>query len=135
MPKHLDIEDFYTEQPVHADLLAALRSAITASDLHLREVMKYNAPFFVRKSWVCYIGIIRAKTGVEVCFPRAQSMSNEHGLLQIKGRQAIMGITFADLDDFWTKERAFLEILQEALLLDEISQRSAVAELLGGKKG
>jgi uncharacterized protein YdhG (YjbR/CyaY superfamily) len=134
MPKYIDLEDFYEQQPHHQALLRLLRETVLASDPHLREAMKYNTPFFVRKSWVCYIGIIRAKTGVEVCFPRAHSMANEHGLLQIKGRQSIMGITFDNLDDFLAKENLFLEMIQEALLLDEVSERSAVAELLGGKK-
>jgi hypothetical protein len=60
-------------------------------------------------------------------------LSNEHGLLDKKDRAAIMGITFVDMADFLQKEVIFVEILQEALLLDDISLKSSAADILGGK--
>jgi hypothetical protein len=134
MPKYLDISDFYAQQPVAVQpLLYALRDTIAGSDEQLREAMRYNTAFFIRKSWVCYVGKIRPKTGIEIVFARSPQLSNEHGLLEQHGRAALSGITFADLADFQKKETALLDTLQEALLLDDLSKRSAAAEILSGK--
>jgi hypothetical protein len=132
--KYQDPHDFYEQQePDVRNLLSLLREVLTTADPHLRETMKYNTAFYVRKSWVCYIGKVR-RTGVEIGFPRGKDMSNEHGLLQIKDRKAILGIHFADVSDFEAKYEIFMEILQEALLLDDVHPRSAAAELLSGKR-
>ena len=99
----------------------------------MHETLKYNTAFYVRKSWLCYIGIIRKKIGVEVCFARGYDISNEHGLLLAKGRAAMRGITFRDVSDFEQKADVFMEILQEAILLDDLRKRSAAADILGAK--
>lgn len=79
---------------------------------------------------MAYIGKVSKKAGIEVGFPRGYDISNEHGLLLAKGRQAIRGITFQNLEDFRAKEAVFLEIIQEALLLDDLRERSAAADML-----
>jgi hypothetical protein len=134
MAKYFHTEDFFEGQlPEFQSLLMLIRESILSADPHLRETLKYNTPFYVRKSWVCYIGIIRKKTGVEIGFPRGYMISNEHGLLQTKGRAAMQGITFLNSDDFLKKEDIFLQILQEALVLDDISTQTAAADIISGK--
>jgi hypothetical protein len=133
MPRYLDVHDFYEQvEPSLRPLAYAIRDTFVVADPQLRECLKYNTPFFERKSWVAYVGKVRKNVGIEVCFPRGLSISNEHGLLQLKDRRAIMGILFSSLQDFQDKGEVFSEIVQEALLLDEISPRSAAADLLGG---
>lgn len=134
MPKHFNATDFYEcQDPAIQPLLYAIREVLIYADPHLVECIKYNTAFYTRKSWVCYIGKIRLKTGVEVGFPRGYEISNEHGLLETKDRKAMKGIMFSDLDDFYRKEPVFLEIIQEALLLDDIREKSAAADLLNGR--
>jgi hypothetical protein len=134
MPKYFNINEFYEQQEqMHLEMLYLIRETILSADDQLQESMKYNTAFYTRKSWVCYIGKVRKKAGVEVCFPRGAMLSNEHGLLDKKDRAAIMGITFFDMADFLQKEVIFVEILQEALLLDDISLKSSAADILGGK--
>jgi hypothetical protein len=133
--KYLNPAEYYEDRPTDLlPLLYTLHDVLADCDPHIRVAMKYNTPFFVRKSWVCYIGKNSSGVGVEICFARGSQLSNEHGLLRLEGRQSIQGILFKDVADYHAKEEAFLETLQEALLLDEISPRSAVADLLAGSK-
>lgn len=78
--------------------------------------IRYQIPFFYRKSWVCYLNPIK-KEGVELAFLRANELSNEQGLLDFRGRKQVGGIIFYKTDDI--PEEAVMEIIQEALLLDE----------------
>ncbi len=134
MAKYLHCEDFFDRQlPAFQPLLMLIRESILSTDAHLRETLKYNTPFYIRKSWVCYIGSVHKKLGVEICFPRGYELSNEHNLLLAKGRAAIRGIHFSNSNEFLEKESVFLEILQEALLLDEISAKTAAADIISRK--
>jgi hypothetical protein len=56
---------------------------------------------------------------VEVCFVKGFHIKDEAGVLDAKDRKLVKGITFTDLADFEAKEDAFLEVLQEAILLNE----------------
>lgn len=94
--------------------------------LHLHELLtaypevhgkiRYNIPFYYRKSWICYLNPLRDDR-VELCFLRANELSNEQGALDFKNRKQVAGITFASVSDI--KDELLHEILQEALLLDE----------------
>jgi hypothetical protein len=78
--------------------------------------LRYNIPFYYRKSWICYLNPIK-KEGIELAFLRGNELSNEQGILDFKGRKQVAGI-----DVFEPKEIPLIainEILQEALLLDE----------------
>jgi len=94
--------------------------------LHLHELLtsypevrgkiRYNIPFYDRKSWICYLSPLKDGS-VELAFTRANELSNEQGALDFKGRKQVAGITYATMKDI--KEGVLHEILQEALLLDE----------------
>lgn len=79
--------------------------------------IKFGIPFYYRNSWICYLNPIK-DTGVELAFTRGKELSNVQGILDFKGRKQICGITFSHLDDI--DKTALKEILQEAILLDEI---------------
>lgn len=78
--------------------------------------IRYQIPFYYRKSWVCYLNPVK-KGGVELAFLRANELSNEQGLLDFRGRKQVGGIIFYRTNEI--PEDAVMEIIQEALLLDE----------------
>lgn len=134
--KYISVEEFIQGQaPQFGLLLWQIRDMILCSHAKVKERMLFNMPMFSVKKEFCYVGIIRAKTGIEIGFHRGFQMSNVQGLLDTKGRKYIAGITFKNLEDLLEKEEAFLEIIQEAIMLDEINEKSIFAEVLNnGKK-
>jgi hypothetical protein len=78
--------------------------------------LKFKIPFYYCHSWICYLNPEK-KGGVELAFTRANELSNEQGLLDFRGRKQVGGIVFQKTKDI--PEEAVLEIVQEALLLDE----------------
>ena len=79
--------------------------------------LRYKIPFYYRKSWICYLNPRKDKS-IEFCFIRGRELSNKQGILNAKGRKMITSINLAKLADI-AKEPLF-EVIQEALLLDEI---------------
>lgn len=78
--------------------------------------IRYRVPFFYRKTWLCYLN--PQKNGsVELCFVRANELSNENGLLDFKNRTQVAGVTYFHTGEI--REEALAEVVQEALLLDE----------------
>ena len=78
--------------------------------------IRYRVPFFYRKTWLCYLN--PQKNGsVELCFVRANELSNENGLLDFKNRTQVAGVTYFATGEI--REEALAEVVQEALLLDE----------------
>ncbi|MEQ8706087.1 MAG: DUF1801 domain-containing protein [Phaeodactylibacter sp.] len=79
--------------------------------------IRYKIPFYSRKSWVCYTN--PRDGGIELAFIQGAELSNEQGLLQARGRKMVTGVVFYAVDDI--PEAALLEVIQEALLLDEVA--------------
>jgi hypothetical protein len=78
--------------------------------------IRYKIPFYYRKSWVCYLNPVK-NNGIELAFLRGNELSNEQQLLDFRGRKQVSGIIFYKLSE--VPEEAVMEIIQEALLLDE----------------
>ena len=78
--------------------------------------IRYRVPFFYRRSWICYLNPIKNNT-VEICFIRANEMSNEQGLLDFKDRTQVAGVTYQSVKEI--NEELLWEVVQEAILLDE----------------
>jgi Domain of unknown function (DU1801) len=130
MPKYQHPTEFLDAQPAQwQPLLEAICAAMLSSDPHLKMGIKFNTIFFIRKSWVAYIGKI-TKKDLEVCFIRGPELSNEQGILDAKGRISVRGVTFTDVHDFNQRLDAFLEIVQEALILDETSTDTAFQSMV-----
>ncbi len=79
--------------------------------------IRYKIPFYSRNSWVCYTNL--REGGVELAFIQGAELSNEQGLLQARGRKMVTGVVFHSVEDI--PEAALLEVIQEALLLDEVA--------------
>ncbi|MBN8702118.1 MAG: DUF1801 domain-containing protein [Bacteroidetes bacterium] len=83
----------------------------------------YNIPFYYKKSWICYINLSKKQKDVELCFIRGVELSNEYGLLDLKKRKQIAGITFKNLSSYPLDQ--VKETINEAIILDEISAPKA----------
>jgi len=78
--------------------------------------IRYKIPFYYRKSWICYINPIK-KNGIELCFLRANELSNESGILDFKKRKQVAGISMYDHDNLPVEN--IIEVFNEAYLLDD----------------
>jgi hypothetical protein len=120
--KYHDIDDYIEgEDKSIKPLLAHLRKVIMLSHPNIREQISWNLPFFYCFDHLCYLSITKKTKGVEVCFVKGFHLNNESGLLAAKDRKLVKGITFTSLADYEEKEEAFLEILQEAVLFNEMN--------------
>lgn len=59
--------------------------------------IKYKIPFYYQKSWICYVNPVKY-SGIELCFMKANKLTNEQGLLESKGRKYVAGITMYTID-------------------------------------
>lgn len=133
--KYISTEDFIQNQnPVFGLMLWRLRDLILCSDAKMKEKIGFNTPMFSVKNTICYVGTIKAKIGIEIGFYRGFQLVNHQNILEAKNRQFIKGITFKDNQDIDTHEQAFLEIIQEAILLDQTHDKSIFAEVLNNGK-
>jgi Domain of unknown function (DU1801) len=135
MPKYFFIDEFFEAQrPEHRQLLVAIDALIMKSDARFKSYISFNTIFYKCKKEVIYIGKIRPKTGIEICFMRGPKLKNEHGLLDAKGRKIIAGIQVLNLKDFFEKEEILAETIQEAVMLDEQHDRSAFYDVLSANR-
>jgi hypothetical protein len=122
MPKYLNIDDYIESQDRFIiPLLAHLRKVIMLAHPNIREQISWSLPFFYCFDYLCYLSISKKTKGIEVCFAKGCQLNNESGLLDAKNRKLIKGITFTSLADYEEKEDAFLEILQEAVMFNEMN--------------
>lgn len=136
MNKYISIEDFIESQEEHIKaLLWQVRHAILKAHPKMNERFLFNTAMFGVKHELCYFVILKKNLGIEIGFHRGFQLSNEQGLLDSKKRKFIHGITFKNLADFKEKETAFNEVLQEAIILDDINNKSIFSEILqNGRK-
>jgi hypothetical protein len=131
MNKYISIEDFIESQdPLISALINKLRNLILNAHPKMRERFLFNTVMFGVKNELCYFVVLNKNIGIEVGFHRGFQMSNEQGLLESKKRKFIHGITFKDLEDLKNREAIFKEILHEAIILDEIHEKSIFSEIL-----
>ncbi len=102
-------------------LFLALHALLTSLP-QVTDKIRYTVPFYVRKSPICYLNPLK-NGGVELVFIRGNELSNEQGLLDLKGRKQVAGVSYFAVSDI--REEPLLEVLQEALLVDE--ERSLLA--------
>jgi len=98
-----------------SQLLAYLHDLL-AAQLGLEAKIRYRIPFYYRHSWICYLNPV-PNEGVELAFTRGNELSNAQGLLSSAGRKQVYGIVLHD--PATVSEAALLEVLNEAILLDE----------------
>lgn len=79
--------------------------------------MRFKIPFFYRNSWICYMNPQRSG-GVELVFLKGRQLADPSGILDDKGRKMVSGVVLENAGNIWSD--AMLELLQEALILDEL---------------
>jgi hypothetical protein len=122
MPKYLDIDDYIESKDNSLKpLLVHIRKVIMLAHPNIREQISWSLPFFYCFDYLCYMSVSKKTKGLEVCFVKGFHLSNESGLLDAKDRKLVQGITFTSLADYEEKEEAFMEILQEAILFNEMN--------------
>jgi hypothetical protein len=82
----------------------------------LRSKVSYGLPMYSMQSWICYLHPLK-KGGIELCFTRGIDLSNEQGLLKLRGRKQIAGVCFHHISEI--EQQILDQIVQEAILLDE----------------
>lgn len=90
---------------------------LLSRQLELTGKIRYKIPFYYRRSWICYLNPTRDQK-VEFAFTRGNELSNAQGLLESKDRKQVYSLTFEKLSDI--PPTSLLEIIQEAILLDEV---------------
>jgi len=110
------VESFILDQPEPQQSIMQYLHELLLSHPEMNCKIRYKIPFYDRKSWICYLNPTKDE-GVELAFTRANELSNEQGLLQFRGRKQVAGIIFHTLEEI--PEETLLEVIQEALLLDE----------------
>ena len=136
MNKNISIEDFIeSQESTISALMNQLRVTILNAHPKMTERFMFNTAMFGVKNELCYFVVLKKNTGIEVGFHRGFQMSNEQGLLESKKRKFIHGVTLRDSEDFKNKEASFKEILQEAIILDDMNEKSIFSEILqAGRK-
>ena len=120
--KYLDIDDYIESQDKSLKpLLIHLRKVIMLAHSNIREKIAWSLPFFYSCDYLCYLSISKKTKGIEVCFVKGFHLNNDSGLLDAKDRKLVKGITFTSLVDYEEKEDVFLEILQEAVMFNEMN--------------
>lgn len=122
MTKYSDIDDYIESKDKSLKpLLVQIRKVIMLAHPNIREQISWSLPFFYCFDYLCYLSVSKKAKGVEVCFVKGFHLNNESGLLDAKARKLVKGITFTSLADYKEKEGIFMEILQEAILFNEMN--------------
>ena len=121
--KHKDFDSFLDALlPDEQRICLRIRDLMLQNFPHLKETWVYGAPFYTGHSRVCFLypaslpysGI---KSGVNFGFNRGHLLSNEQKLLYLGDRKEVAYIAIPTEKEI--QEHLFLEILHEAVILDE----------------
>ena len=111
-----DVESFiYDQDDPQKEVMLFLHNLLV-TDYNLTPKIRYQIPFYYRKSWICYINPTKAGA-IEFSFPRGNELSNFQGLLLSKGRKQVMSTEFKNITE--VPGKILNEIIQEAIILDE----------------
>lgn len=112
-----EVYDYIDQQDAGRREVMRYLHELFTNHLDLQDKIRFKIPFYYGKSWVCYLNPVK-DDGVELVFLRGNELSNHQGLLESKGRKQVMGLTLYDYRDI--PRDLLMEVVQEALLLDEV---------------
>lgn len=121
--KFNDFDTFYDHLlPSEKSICTQLRNLIQEHFPELREKFGYGVPYYHQHSRVCFIypasfPYSGQQQGVALGFTRGHLLSNEQGLLQMGTRKEVGYVPLLQEKDI--REEALLEMLHEAVLVDE----------------
>jgi Domain of unknown function (DU1801) len=132
----LDWSEFASALPKRERLIfSRLRKFILDTDPRLIETKSYGVPYYSRHKRICFIWPVSAPdapkaknqkqdgTLVSLGFCYGNLLSNEQGLLLAEGRKQVYIIRLRSLSELTSIEKQIAEILNEALLVDEIEKK------------
>ncbi|HMQ06317.1 MAG TPA: DUF1801 domain-containing protein [Saprospiraceae bacterium] len=105
------------------EVILRLHDSILIQHPSMTVKLRYKIPFYDVHTWICYLNPIKNK-GIELVFLKGQQMKTHEHLLVKKGRKMVSGISFYRTSEIETE--VLSEILQEAILLDEIDFQSKI---------
>lgn len=121
--KFKDFDTFYEALlPSEKSICGRLRRLILDHFPEWREQFGYGVPYYHRRSRICFIypssfPYSGQQEGVAFGFARGHLLSNEQGLLEMGDRKEVAYVRLLVEKDI--REEMLLEILHEAVLLDE----------------
>lgn len=122
--RHKDFESFLDAlRPEEQIICIRLRMLILENFPLLKETWAYGAPFYKGRRRICFLypaslPYSGLEQGVNFGFNRANLLSNHQGLLDSGKRKEVAYIRICTPKDI--REKLLLEILQEAVLVDQI---------------
>ena len=130
----IDWNEFLLALPDEERLITRrLREIILETEPRLIEKRNYGVPYYARNKQVCFIWPVSAPdapnaknqttNGTLVSFGLCYGnlLSNEHGLLLAEGRKQVYIIRLRSFKELTTLEKSIVEIIHEAVLVDELS--------------
>lgn len=130
LAKHKDFDSFLEALlPAEQAICVRLRRLLLDHFPELREKFAYGAPFYHRNRRVCFMYPASLPgsgldVGVSFGFNLGYLLSNEHGLLDLGNRKEVAYIRLLQESD--VQQEVFLEILHEAILLDDEATRHKI---------
>ena len=115
----MTVREFILEQQnSHQKKLLQVIDNFLISRFELEPKIRYRIPFYYQLSWVCYLNPISGNT-IEWAFIHGHLMSNDHGMLQSKGRKQVRGIEISSQEQIF--DPIIETIVHEALIIDEMN--------------
>ena len=116
------IEEFIYDLPKdEREISSRLRDIILNTAPDFEEKFSYDVPYFFRHRRVCCIWPASSaggpRRGVFIGLCRGNLLSNQQGIIEMGNRKRYGLIRYYDVKE--TKEDLLIEILQEAILIDE----------------
>lgn len=130
--KFKDFDSFYEALlPSEKPLCLRLRLLILENFPEWREKFGYGVPYYHRRSRICFMypasfPYSGQTAGVAFGFARGHLLSNEQGLLEMGERKEVAYLCLLAEKDI--RENDLLEILHEAVLIDEDLYREKYAK-------
>lgn len=116
IPKFIAADEYFAYYPQHQQLFYELRHIIMQCCPGVREVMRWNMPFYDYLGMMCYLAV--RKTGeAELAFNEGPQMEPRPGVLQAFGRNTISSLVFNSLADL--DEDLVRECVCEAMVINE----------------
>jgi hypothetical protein len=84
-------------------------------ELDLQPRIRFNIPFYYRKSWILYMNPIKGDR-VELAFVRGNELDDTDHLLDSKGRRQVHGLELHGIRDI--PQKPLIALIQQAILLD-----------------
>ncbi|XWN36479.1 MAG: DUF1801 domain-containing protein [Balneola sp.] len=111
-----DIEDYiYSFEGNRQEVLLYFHNLLTNFPTVTSKI-RFKIPFYYQNTWVCYLNPVKPDK-IAICFLRGYEMSNEHGILESKGRKHVVSAEFSTVNEI--PKKIITEIINEALFLDE----------------